>query len=257
MFRTVVKAVNVVKAANLVVVAAVAAGAFVVFAVAPSPARAQSAAVAAGDAPVIVAQGEASVKRAPDVAWAQIAVESRASKPEAARQKAADAMTSVMAALKRTLPADAIRTSGFSVEPEMEYSGGSSQIKDYVARNQIEARVDDLEKLAGVLDASVSSGATTVSGVRFDVKARAQYEREALRLAVEDAMGRAQAMAAGAGRSVGPLLRVQEQRASVGPVFRSAQSMGRGGGTAAVVETPVAPGEIEIRGVVTVTVGIK
>jgi hypothetical protein len=256
MFRTVA---NIVKAANQVVVAvvAVSAGALVVCALAPSPARAQSAAVATADAPVIIAQGEASVKRAPDVAWAQIAVESRASKPEAARQKAADAMTSVMAALKRTLPADAIRTSGYSVEPEMEYSGGSAQVKGYVARNQIEARVDDLEKLAGVLDASVSSGATTVSGVRFDVKARAQYEREALRLAVEDAMGRAQAMAAGAGRSVGTLLRVQEQRASVSPVFRSAQGMGRGAGTAAVVETPVAPGEIEIRGMVTVTVGIK
>jgi uncharacterized protein YggE len=253
MFRTVVKAV---KAANLVVVVAVAASVFVVVAVVPSPARAQSAAAAA-DAPVIIAQGEASVKRAPDVAWAQIAVEARASKPEGARQKAAEAMTSVMAALKNTLPADAIRTSGFSVEPEMEYAGGSRQLKGYIARNQIEARVDDLEKLAAVLDATVSSGATSVSGVRFDVKARAQYEREALRLAVEDAMGRAQAMAAGAGRSVGPLLRVQEQRASVSPVFRSAQTMGRGAGSAAVVETPVAPGEIEIRGVVTVTVGIR
>jgi uncharacterized protein YggE len=253
MFRTVVKAV---KAANLVVVVAVAASVFVVVAVVPSPARAQSAAAAA-DAPVIIAQGEASVKRAPDVAWAQIAVETRASKPEDARQKAAEAMTSVMAALKRTLPADAIRTSGFSVEPEMEYVGGSARVKGYISRNQVEARVDDLEKLAGVLDASVSSGATTVSGVRFDVKARAQYEREALRLAVEDAMGRAQAMAAGAGRSVGTLLRVQEQRASVGPVFRSAAAMAPGGGRGGAMETPVAPGEIEIRGVVTVTVGIR
>jgi uncharacterized protein YggE len=248
---------SVARVVNPVVVAAAAASVFVVFAVAPSSARAQSAAVAAGDAPVIIAQGEASVKRAPDVAWAQIAVESRASKPEAARQKAADAMTSVMTALKRTLPADAIRTSGFSVEPEMEYVGGSAQLKGYVARNQIEARVDDLEKLAGVLDAAVSSGATSVSGVRFDVKARAQYEREALRLAVEDAMGRAQAMAAGAGRSAGALLRVQEQRATVGPVFRTAVPMAAAAGRAAVPETPVAPGEIEIRGIVTVTVEIR
>jgi len=223
----------------------------------PSSAQAQAASVAAGDAPVIIAQGEATVKHAPDIAWAQIAVEARASKPEAARQKAADAMTSVMAALKRTLPAEALRTSGFSVEPEMEYVNGSAQLKGYVARNQVEARVDDLEKLAGVLDASVSSGATSVSGVRFDVKARAQYEREALRLAVEDAMGRAQAMAAGAGRSVGSLLRVQEQRATANPVFRSAMPMAAAAGRASVPETPVAPGEIEIRGVVTVTVGIR
>jgi uncharacterized protein YggE len=254
MFRTAVRAV---KAVHPVVVAAAAACLFVDLAAATISAQAQTAASTAADPPVIIAQGEAALKRAPDVAWAQIAVEARASKPEGARQKAAEAMTSVMTALKNTLPADAIRTSGFSVEPEMEYAGGSRQLKGYIARNQIEARVDDLEKLAAVLDATVSSGATSVSGVRFDVKARAQYEREALRLAVEDAMGRAQAMAAGAGRSVGPLLRVQEQRTSMGPVFRSAQTMGRGGGSAAVVETPVAPGEIEIRGVVTVTVGIR
>jgi uncharacterized protein YggE len=253
MFRTAVSA-SAVMAGNTVVVAAVAA---CLCAFAPTAARAQTPATAATETPVIVAQGEATVKRAPDVAWAQIAVETRASKPEPARQKAADAMTSVMAALKRTLPADAIRTSGFSVEPEMEYVGGSAQLKGYIARNQIEARVDDLEMLAGVLDASVSSGATSVSGVRFDVKARAQDEREALRLAVEDAMGRAQAMAAGAGRSVGTLLRVQEQRASAGPVFRSAVPMAAAAGRAPLTETPVAPGEIEIRGVVTVTVGIR
>jgi len=240
-------------AAKLVVVAAVAAS---LIGSAAKSAWAQTQTSGAGDPPVIVAQGEASVKHAPDVAWAQIAVEARGNKPETARQKAADAMTSVMAALKRTLPADAIKTSSYSVEPEMEYTGGSAQVKDYVARNQIEARVDDLDKLAGVIDAGVSSGATSVSGVRFDVKARAQYERDALRLAVEDAMGRAQAMAAGAGRSGGALLRVQEQRATPVPVFRTA-SFGRAGGAAPVVETPVSAGEIEIRGVVTVTVGIR
>jgi uncharacterized protein YggE len=236
-------------AASPVAVALAVAG---LCALSANAAQAQTQTGGAGDVPVIVAQGEATVKHAADVAWAQIAVEARAGKPEAARQKAADAMTSVMAALKRSLPADALKTSGFSVEPEMEYASGSSQLKGYVARNQVEARVDDLEKLAGVLDASVSSGATSISGVRFDVKARAQYEREALRLAVEDAMGRAQAMAAGAGRSVGTLMRVQEERASAGPVPMLRTAMAK-----AAPETPVVPGEIEIRGVVTVTVGIK
>lgn len=233
------------------------AGAVCLCGAAADVARAQTPAIGPGDAPVIIAQGEATVKKTPDVAWAQIAVEARGIKPEIARQKAADAMTSVMAALKRTLPADAIKTSGYSIEPEIDYASGSSQPKGYLARNQIEARVDDIEKLAAVLDASVSSGATSVSGLRFDVKARAQFERDALRLAVEDAMGRAQAMAAGAGRTAGALLRVQEQRVSTGPVLRAGLETFRSAAAKPVSETPVAPGEIEIRGVVTVTVGIK
>src|SRR5215471_1888366 len=149
MFRT---------AAKLVAVAAVAA---CLVASASKSAWAQTQTNSAGDPPVIIAQGEASVKHAPDVAWAQIAVEVRGNKPQVARQKAADAMTSVMTALKRELPADAIKTSSFSVEPEMDYSGGSSSVKDYVARNQVEVRIDDLDKLAAVIDAGATSGATS------------------------------------------------------------------------------------------------
>src|SRR5262249_55067498 len=112
MFRTVAKLVAVVAVTACLVASA------------GKPAGAQTQTSRRGDWPVIVAQGEASGKHAPDVAWAQIAVEARGNKPETARQKAADAMTSVMAALKRALPADAIKTSSYSVEPEMEYSGG-------------------------------------------------------------------------------------------------------------------------------------
>jgi uncharacterized protein YggE len=132
-------------------------------------------------------------------------------------------------------------------------------VKDYVARNQVEVRVDDLQKLAGVIDVSVGSGATSISSLRFDVKARAQLEREALRLAVEDGMERARAIASGAGRALGALVRLTEQRqSSQGIVFRPAGGGGgRAGGAAFATETPIAPGEIEIRAVVTLTVALK
>ena len=74
------------------------------------------------------------------------------------------------------------------------------------------------------------------------------------RLAVQDAMGRAQAMAAGAGRALGPILRVEEQRAFPQPkrdfvpmiAMRTAQP-----------ETPISAGESEVRAQVTVTVAIR
>ena len=83
-----------------------------------------------------------------------------------------------MAALSKAgLPADAVRTTGVSLQPDMEYTSGRSRVRGYIARNQIEARVDDLKKLAGVLDAAGSSGATSIAGLRFDIKQRAEAER--------------------------------------------------------------------------------
>ena len=81
------------------------------------------------------------------------------------------------------------------------------RVKGYVVRNEIEVRVDDMNKLSGVIDAAGSSGATSMSNLRFDLKDRAGAEREALRLAVQDAMERARAMAAGAQATLGPILR--------------------------------------------------
>ncbi len=222
-----------------------------------SPAAAAPAqAPVSSDGPVIVAQGEATVQQRADVAWVQIAVEARGAKPEDARQQAAATMTSVMATLKKLVADDAIKTSIFSIQPEMEYQNNTPRVKDYLARNQIEIRVDDLDRLAAVLDASVSSGATSVAGLRFDVKKRAEIERDALRLAVGDATERAQAMASGAGRSLGPLVRIQEQRVSAAPMMQRMMLESTAGGRGATA-TPVTPGEIEIRAEVMLTIGIK
>jgi uncharacterized protein len=223
---------------------------------AATAAFAQTTSSSQQDAPVIVAQGEAIVRHPPDVAWVQVAVEARGAKPEEARQRAADSMTSVLAALKPVVPPSNLRTSGLSVTPEMDYTTSGSRLKGYLARNQVEARVDNLELLSKVMDAAIATGATSITGLRFDVKARAQHEREALRSAVQDAMERAQAIAAGAGRSLGPIVRIQEQRMSSTP-YRVAMG-GAGGGRGGQQDaTAITPGEIEIRAVVVLTAGLK
>jgi uncharacterized protein YggE len=208
------------------------------------------------DAPVIVTEGEAIVRQAADVAWVQIAVEARGANPAAARQQAASSMTSVMNTLKKMLAGDAIKTASFSIQPEMEYSDNKPRVRDYVARNQIEARVDDLDNLPGVLDAAVSSGATSVAGMRFDLKKRDDAEREALRLAVEDGMVRAAAIARGAKRDLGGIVRIVEQRAFDGPI-RPMMRMTASAPAPPDTPTPVTPGDVEIHAAVTLTVAIK
>src|SRR5437868_15206559 len=86
----------------------------------------------------------------------------------------------------------------------------SSDLKGYVARNTLEVRVDDVARVGELLEAVVTQGATSVSGLRFDVKDRAKLEREAVRTAVSNARAKAEAAAAGAGRSVDRLVRIDE-----------------------------------------------
>jgi len=221
------------------------------------------------DVPVVVAQGEALLKRMPDRAFLTIATEVRDGKAANARKKSAEAMTEIRAAVGTAgVPESAIRTSGFSLQPEMEYSGGKPSVRNYVVRNQIEIRIDDLDKLADVIDAANTpkNVAITVGSPRYELKDKDAAEVEALRMAVQTAMARAKTMAAGAGQTLGAVQRIQQGGVSVSmpgqPTFRAAGAGGaaRGGGGAVaaepVMETVITPGELEIRANVTVTVQI-
>lgn len=219
------------------------------------PAQAQTA--SEQERRVIVTHGEATLERAPDQAFVAIAAETRAETPAEAQRLAAQAMTSVQAALKQTgIPADAIRTTGYSLRPNMEYENGRSRVRGYIARNQVEVRVDALDRLGAVIDVAGATGATSLAGLRFDLKNRRMVEQEALKIAVEDAMGRAKAIAAGAGASVGPIVRIEEQF-SGGPQPPMPYMTMRADAAQAAPETPVSPGEIEIAAQVTVTVAIR
>ena len=220
------------------------------------PARAQEAGTTAG--PAIVTVGEAATTVAPDRAYIQVSAEGRAQKAADAQQLAATAMTSLQNALKGAgVAADAIRTTGYNLTPENDYVNGRQTFRDYLARNQVEVRVDDLSRLSAIIDASGAAGAATVSGLRFDLKNRDVVEQATLKRAVADAMARATAIASGANRTLGAIVRIQDQRISnARPVYMAFDSLsaGRAGGGA---PTPVEPGEIEVRAQVTVTVAIR
>ena len=133
----------------------------------------------APDLSVVVASGEAVVKRAPDRAFVSIAAESRARTSRDAQLLNAEAMTAVLAKLKSTgIPGDGIQTTGYDIQPEFDYANGKQTVRGYVARNSIEVRVDELPKLGDILDIAVGAGATSVAGVRFDLKDRTGAEAQ-------------------------------------------------------------------------------
>jgi uncharacterized protein len=204
----------------------------------------------------VVAAGEGLVKRAPDRAWLQITAESRARNPKEAQKLNAETMALVLQKLRGTgLPSEAIQTRGYDLQPEFDHNNGRQTLRGYVARNTLDLRVDDIGRVGELLELVVSFGATSVGNVRFDLKDRAAAEREALRLAVEDARRRADAAAAGANLKVDRILRIEEHRANVPPprpMFMSGVAAERAGG-----EPPIVPGDLEIRAAVTLTAAVR
>ena len=205
--------------------------------------------------PVIVTVGEAAVRRAPDRAFVAVSVETRAKSPREAQRLNADAMTAVQQRLTQArIAKESIRTTGYDLQQEFDFVQGKRVPREFAARNGVEVRVDDIARTGEVVDAVVQSGATSVSGIRFDLQDRDTAEREALRLAVADARARADAAATGAGRTVDRVVRIEDSRdMSIAPP-RPMMTMAR---VAEASQTPIEPGLIEIRARVTLTATMK
>ena len=149
----------------------------------------------------------------PDRAWITISAESRAGNPREAQRRNVEAMTPVIDKLRAAgIPADAIRTVGYDLQQEWDFVNNKRVSRGYVARNTIDVRVDTIDRVGELLEMAVGSGATSVGGIRFDLKDRAKLEREALRLAVVEARADADAAAAAAGLAIARVLRIDAQR---------------------------------------------
>jgi uncharacterized protein len=206
---------------------------------------------------LIVTTGDATLRIAPDQAFVSIAAESRAKTPREAQKLNADAMTAVQQKLKAAgFAGDAVRTLQLELQPQYDYNNGKQTLREYLARNTIEVRVEPVERVGEVSDLAVGSGATSVSNIRFQLKDRHAVEQKALQEAVAEARGRADTIAQAANRSIERIIKIEGQPQTEPPP-RPFMAMARGMEAAQQAVTPVAPGVLEIRAHVTLTAKMR
>jgi uncharacterized protein YggE len=209
--------------------------------------------------PLVVTSGQATVQAVPDRAWITIGAESRAASAREAQRLNTVAMTPILEKLRAAgIPAEAIKTIGYDVQYEWDYVNNRRVGKGYVARNTIEVRVDAIDRVGELLEIAGTSGATSLGGIRFDLKDRGKLEREALRLAVADARAKAEAIAAGAGRTLDRIVRIDEQGVSGGPIpVMYRREMAGQVASAAAAPPPIEAGQTELRAQVMLTAVLK
>lgn len=207
---------------------------------------------------VIVTSGEGTVRIAPDQAFVSITAESRAKLPREAQRLNAEAMSAVQQKLKAAgFTGDAVRTLQLELQPQYDYSNGKQTLREYLARNTIEVRVEPVERVGEVTDLSVGSGATSVSNIRFDLKDRHAVEQKALQEAVTQARGRADAIAQAANRAIDRILRIEDQYETSAPPPRPYMAMARTVEASPQASTPVAAGVLEIHARVSLTAKMR
>jgi uncharacterized protein len=203
---------------------------------------------AAGAQHAIVVSGTGAVTTVPDRAQVSFGVSTDGKTASAALRANAAEMTRVIAALKaQGIGAADIRTDLISLSPRYSQSGDA--VVGYTATNSVSATVRNLAKVGAVIDAAVDAGANQVSGPNLVRSDSALLYRAALRAAVADAKGKAQAIAAASGLHIRRITDVTEGSAAPPPVPLTAKASGD-------TTTPVEPGTTQIEATVAVTFAV-
>jgi uncharacterized protein YggE len=191
--------------------------------------------------------GEGTITAAPEIASLRVGVTSESKTAREASQENADKMGRVVAALRKAgIPEDKIQTVQLTVEPAYDYNEGQQVLRGFQARNVVEARTRDLERLGEILDAVIQVGGNTVEGIGFELEDPGAAQTRALTRAVDDARRKAEALAKAAGVELGD---IQEIAAAYGggpiplPMPRLASMEAR---MEAAPPPPVAPGELTV-----------
>lgn len=193
--------------------------------------------------------GTSELLAVPDEAIVRLGIVRQASDAQTAQNQANSVAQEILSAIgKAGVPSKDIQTSRLVLSPV--YSRGADQhIVSYNATNTVSVRLDNLAIVGNVIDAGLKAGANQLEGVQFRLRNELPSREQALKEAVQEARGKAQAMAEALRVNLGEVLEASEGGVSVVP---RVQAFARTAEPAALTSTPVSPGEIEIRANVTI-----
>jgi uncharacterized protein YggE len=200
--------------------------------------------------PVIVVTGTSEVLAVPDEAIVRLGIVRQAPVAQTAQEQANTVAQEILSAItKAGVPSKDIQTARLVLSPVYNQRGPDQKIVSYNATNTVSVRLDNLAIVGNVIDAGLKAGANQLEGVQFRLKNELPAREQALKEAVQEARGKAQAMADALRVNLVEVLEATEGGVSIVPRM---QSFAVGAAAPAQASTPVSPGEIEIRGNVTI-----
>lgn len=199
-----------------------------------------------------------SIMVEPDVAYLNLAVETRGAKATEAQQSNADKFAGVEKTLYEKFGIDKkdVKTTGFDVQPEYNYTEKDGRVlKGYIAVHSIQVTYRKLPEIGKLFDALTASGANRLDGVQFSTEKKEQYELEALKKAMDNAAAKAGVLATSAKRQLKGVMNIVQGDVQNRPVMfanEMANVQMKAMADGASASSSVQSGQIEISTTVTV-----
>ncbi|MCH7654485.1 MAG: SIMPL domain-containing protein [Chloroflexi bacterium] len=197
----------------------------------------------------VTGAGTASAK--PDIAVLSLSVEGQGRTVAEANAIAADAMAAILSALRGAgVDDDDMKTQGFSIQPEYAFNreDGTRTLTGYRVSNSLVVTLRDIDAVGSIIDGAAAAGgdATRINSIGFRVEDGVALEEEARRLALEDAVAKADLFAEATGVSRGKLVFITE---SSFPQFARAEAAFSTGASisGAPAPTEILSGDFDVR----------
>ena len=222
-----------------------------------SPARAQAAETDTETTPSIAAQGVGRATGVPDVITVEFSINTQGDSAQGTLTENSIRVQAVFDALKGQGVEDKdVQTRNVTVGPRFNDSD-PPRIVGYYADNIFTAKLRDLTKAGGQIDALVGAGADylNVLGIGYSINDTTALLAEARADAVKRAAQQAQQMADAAGSKLGSVRTITEVPQQTGYGFEDGFAL-RSAAADSGVPVPLAPGSQELSVTVTVTYDI-
>jgi len=167
--------------------------------------------------------GHGTVLAKPDTVVVTLGASALADTPTAAYGEVAKALTRVSASLKELgVEDEEIQTHELNLGAEYNWTQDKGQVlKGYRASTTIAITTQKLDAVAALVEAAVGAGANQLQSISFTIKDTEALTNQAMDLAVDSAMGKAERVAKRMGASIAGVVRVNVMDQNSGPVVRA------------------------------------
>ncbi|SHJ81697.1 SIMPL domain-containing protein [Paramaledivibacter caminithermalis] len=206
---------------------------------------------------IVTVNGMGAVKVKPDIAYISLGVETFNVDAKKAQEDIAKQMDKIVDTLKKNgIEDEDIKTTGYNIYKTSKYEPANlgekkNRIEGYIARNIAEVTIRDIDKVGNVIDLAGKAGANIINNIRFGITNEEEYYNKALKLAMKNASGKAEAVLSTFGVKPEKPYRIIENSYGAPIVYRD-NAMMKASMVAENYETPVEAGELEVTARVTV-----
>ena len=206
---------------------------------------------------LVTVQGVGTMTVKPDQTIVTLSVQiTKDTATEAANENAVLMEKVQKALLEAGISEDDISTKGYNLYQRYEYIDGERELKGYQATNTIEFKTNQIDNVGEFIDVAIAAGANNVSNIRFTVTDQEEIKLQLLKLAVENATNKAEALVSAAGATRGQVITITENSIG-GSFYRSpAYQMDSEAGKV-MATTPIKAEDLELTANITVAFAIQ